>query len=423
MITNTPAIALTPDSAIPSRDVLLDADAVRERLSRVTGNTVDRCDLRRVKYRVGESLRVVYDVRVDGHTHIMSARTFSNSAAVYDQAIGAARPVASMPGAVHDPETSSVWWTVPNDRRLTNLATLLDAPSRVRRATGVMWDRSALVEYAPERSATARLSDADGTVVGYAKAYRDGDPLDLVAHYNGVAGALAPIDGVRTPRAIGWARPDRIIVLEPMPGVSWFELSSGEQQRSALRKVGVALAHVHGLPIDPVSQPFLRHRVDRVIHCAQLVAIVRPDVADIAGRLSVQLAAGPPPPESPVCLHGDVHADNMLFDNGQIHLIDFDQSGYGAAAADLASVLASMLTAQLVGHVAVDRFGAALLDGYGTVRPLPSPEELRWYTAAALLDERAIRGINRIYRPTLAVLPELLSRADDVLAGRAGFDD
>lgn len=422
MITNNPAIALTPDSAIPSRDVLLDADAVRVRLSGVTGITVERCDLRRVKYRIGESLRVVYDVLADGRTYIMSARTFSNSAAVFDQAISAARPVGSMPGAVHDPDTSSVWWTVPNDRRLTNLATLLDAPSRVRKATGVTWDRSTLVEYAPERSATARLSDADGAVVGYAKAYRDRDPLDLVAHYNGVADALAAIDGVRTPRVIGWARTDRIIVLEPMPGVSWFELSRSEQ-RAALHRVGVALAHVHGLPIDPETQPFLRHRVDRVVHCAQLVAVARPDVADIAGRLSVQLAAGPPPPEAPVCLHGDVHADNMLFDGTQIHLIDFDQSGYGAAAADLGGVLASMLTVQLVGHVAIDRFGAALLEGYGTVRPLPSSAELRWYTAAALISERAIRGITRFYRPTLAVLPELLRRAEDILAGRVGFDD
>jgi aminoglycoside phosphotransferase len=421
MITNTASINLSPDSAVSSRDVLLDPDAVRERLSRVTGITIERCDLRRVKYRIGESLRVVYDVLADGRTHIMSARTFSDSAAVFDQAISAARPVGPMPGVIHDPDTSSVWWTVPNDRRLTNLATLLDPPARVRKATGVRWDRSTLVEYAPERSATARLSDADGTVVGYAKAYRDRDPLDLVAHYNGVADALAAIDGVRTPRAIGWARTDRIIVLEPMGGVSWFELSTTEQ-RDALCKVGVALAHVHGLPIDPRAQPFLRHRVDRVVHCAQLVATARPDVANIAGRLSVQLAGGPPPPEALVCLHGDVHADNMLFDGGQVHLIDFDQSGYGAAAADLAGVLASLLTAHLVGHVAADRFGAALLDGYGTVRPLPSHDELRWYTAAALLNERAIRGINRIYRPTLAVLPALLSRAEDVFAGRARFD-
>jgi hypothetical protein len=423
MITANRAVELVVDPAIPSRDLLLDPQVVCERLSRASGVHVDRCQLRRAKYRIGESLRVVYDVTADGTTFVMSARTFDNAATVFDQARASATAVAAMPGVVHDPTTSSVWWTVPNDRRLTNLATLLDAPRRVHQAVDVTWDQSTLVEYAPERSATARLSDSAGEVVGYAKAYRDRDPLDLVDQYNGVADALAPVDGLRTPRAIGWARTDRIVVFEPMPGRSWRQLPISEQA-PAMRRLGAAAAHIHDLPRCLVRQPFVRFRRDRLIRSAELVGIARPDVGDAARRLATRLVADTPAAGQTVCLHGDVHTNNMLFHNDEVHLIDFDQVGHGPAAADLCSMLASLMVLRLTdpGDVA-DRLGTALLDGYATIRPLPTSTDLRWHTAAALLSERAIRSVNRIYQPTLAVLPDVLTVAENVLAGTVALDD
>ena len=48
--------------------------------------------------------------------------------------------------------------------------------------------------------------------------------------------------------------------------------------------------------------------------------------------------------------------------------------------------------------------------------------ELQWYTAAALIAERAIRAVNRVNQPVLAVLPELLEMADAVLAGKLSAD-
>ncbi len=78
-------------------------------------------------------------------------------------------------------------------------------------------------------------------------------------------------------------------------------------------------------------------------------------------------------------------------------MIDFDQGGSGAAAADMGSVLGTLLTTQLLRpDTAVDGLGAAFLDGYRAVRALPSGAELRWYTAAALVAERAIRAVNRV---------------------------
>ena len=417
------ATDLSPDPVVASRDALLDPTRCADLLSTFTvdGAAVDACVQRRVKYRIGESLRVVYDVSVGGRSLVMSARTFADSEAVF-AAIAPTAPIGSMPGVAHDAATSSVWWTLPNDRRMRNLGTLLDAPARVRDASGVDWHRAELVEYAPERSATARVVDAAGRTTGYAKAYRDRDPLELTESYNRVEAALAGVAGVRTPRVVGCSPTDGIIVLEPMPGISWTELDAGEMH-AAMSRFGAAIAHAHGLPTEHGRGPFGRYPISRVRNSADLVATARPDLAAAAARIRDLLGDGPPVTGPSVSLHGDVHSNNVLFDGDVVAMIDFDQGGSGPAAADLGSLLSTLLAGKVLHpERAVDGLGTAFLDGYATVRELPDPAELRWYTAAAFVAERAIRAVNRVYRPTLAVLPELLDLAADVLVGEVPTD-
>ena len=424
MTTARPPAAFAADPVIPSRDLLLDPETVAGILARITHHkgAIESCNLRRVKYRIGESLRVVYDVVADGREHVMSARTFADSAAVFHDAEAIAEPMVGMPGIAHDSRTDSVWWTVPNDRKLHNLRTLLDPPVRVRRNGGVAWDQTRLVEYAPERSATACLLDARGQISGFAKAYRDRDVLDVASQYNSVAASVALLDGIRTPRALGWARPDRIVVLEPMRGRAWTQLPD-DVQPLAMSRFGSALANIHGLPTDFGRGPFQRYRLDRVLHSADLVATARTDVAAEMHRLREKLAGGPPVAEATVCLHGDVHANNVLFHGDDVHMIDFDQGGSGPAAADIGSMLASLMTIRLTSPAtAVEGLAEEFLDGYSAIRPLPSDAELRWYTGAAFVAERAIRAVNRVNLATLAVLPEVLDVADAVLTGRLGVD-
>ena len=421
MRTASPPIRLTADSVVGSRDELLDPDTVAEQLSGLWRHELDveSCSLRRASYRIGESLRVVYDVVAGGHEFTMSAQTFTDSAGAFRQATQTrpVEPVHGMPGVAHDPQTSSVWWTVPNDRRMRNLGTLLDPPSRVRQTSGIDWQQSTLVEYAPERSATVRIRDNNGLVSGYAKAYSDRDPVEVATQCNRLAALVALLDGLRTPRALGWARPDRIVVLEAMPGLAWAKLPH-HAQPAAIHRFGSALAHVHGLPTEVGRGPFQRYRSERVRNSANLVAAARPDVAASAHRLRDQLAAGPPAPAAMVSLHGDVHTDNVLFHGDDVHMVDFDHGGTGASAADLGSMLASLLTLQLVDpDTAYDGLSTTFLDGYSAVRPLPPTAELDWYTAAACVAEGAIGAVNRVNLAVLEVLPQMLETAEATLAG------
>ena len=422
MTAAAPYTGFTADPVVPSREFLLDPDYVADRLGHIFGRPVSNCSLRRAKYRLGESLRVVYDVDADGRQFVMSARTFPDSAAAFERACSSAEPVDGMAGVAHDPTTQTVWWTLPNDRRLRNLGTLLDPPKRVRQSSGVAWDQSLLVQYAPERSATVQLLDAHGHVTGYAKAYRDRDVMDIAEDYNRVAASITVFDGVRTPRALGWARPDRIVVLEPMRGRTWTQLPA-DLQPEAMQRLGRALGNVHNMPTVFGRGPFQRYRLERVVNSADLVALARDDVAADARRLGDRLADEPPARAPVVGLHGDMHTENVLFHGEEVHIIDFDQGGSGPASADLGSIMASLLTYQLVNpDKAVDGLVAALLDGYRSAAPLPSESDLRWYTAAAFVAERAIRAVNRINESTLAVLPELLALGEEVLAGKVSLD-
>jgi Ser/Thr protein kinase RdoA (MazF antagonist) len=221
---------------------------------------------------------------------------------------------------------------------------------------------------------------------------------------------------------VGWARPDRIVVLEPLRGRAWTQLPI-EVQPNSMRHFGAALAKIHSLPTDVCPGPFQRYRVERVAHSADLVATARPDVADAIHELGDKLADGPGASGATVNIYGDLHTNNVLFHGNEVHMIDFDQGGSGAASADIGSLLASLMTTQLISpDVPADGLGAAFLDGYGAVRKLPSNTELKWYTTAAFLVEGAIRAVNRVDRPALAVLPEMLDIAEAVYDGKLSVD-
>ena len=421
--TGTVRHGFAADPALPARDLLLDPGAAGEHLGRLLGRALQGCELVRVKYRIGESLRVTYRTGPDG---IWTVRAFRDG-----DSAGAYRKAGR---AVPDPELDAIWWAFPADRRLRDLDRVLrPAPDLAALAPG--WVASELVEYSPERAATFRAVDGTGRAVGYAKAYAPGtvDLIERAGRYERIARVLAA-GGIGAPLPLGVSEARSVLVMEAMPGVQWGELA-GPALAGAVTRLGVAIATLHDsatLP-DPATlrDPATLHdsgaaaaaglprfgRLDarRVAHSAHLVALARPDVAGPVLRLADRLAGGPPPDGPDVVLHGDCHPANALVDGGSIALIDLDQAGTGPAAADIGSLLARLHQDGDPGELR-----DAFLTGYRTVRALPPERSLRWHTAAALVAERAVRAVNRVHLPTLDRLPDLLATADDVLRNGVG---
>jgi hypothetical protein len=405
---------LAPDAALPARDLLLDQDAAGEHLAALLDRDVAGCELLRVKYRIGESLRVTYRLVADSGRELLTVRAFrpGESGSAYRKAAG--------PGVWHDPALDAVWWAFPADRRLRGLADLL-SPGPELAALAPGWVAGELAEYSPERAATFRLADAAGMAVGYAKAYAPGtvDVVERSGRYARIAAVLAAggaAGGFAAPVPLGRSEARTVLVLQPMPGLEWGRLA-GPALAAAMGRLGSAIATLHAAGRQAAAglPRFGRLDVRRVVHSAHLVAVARPDVSAAAVRLADRLADGPPPGGPQVALHGDCHPRNALLAGDSIALIDLDQAGVGPAAADLGSLIARL---HADGDTGAMR--SAFLSGYQAVRPLPPERSLRWHTAAALVAERGVRAVNRVHLPTLDRLPQLLETADDVLLNGVG---
>jgi Ser/Thr protein kinase RdoA (MazF antagonist) len=403
---------LATDPALPWRDVLLDPAAVAARLAPTVGR-IDACELVRVKYRVGESLRVLHRLRTGFRTQLVAARMFRGVLPPPDGA------------GIRHADVDTVWWVFPHDRRLRGLDALLAPPPDLARLLpGGPWRGSVVVAYAPERSVTVRAHDGGPGTVGFVKVAAPGtvDVAALAGRYRHVATGLARGERpVSVPAATGFSVRHDALALAAAPGVSWRQLAR-HRQPAAMELLGAGLAALHGLPLDgPAARglrTFGRLAPSRVENGLAVVARARPDVAAAAARLASALAAARPPEDPPVLLHGDCHPGNALFDGERLALIDIDQAGIGQAGADIGSLLALLHSDAILGTRRAGRPGelaAALLAGYATVAPLPSPTSLFWHTAAALAAERAVRAVNHIDEPALARLGDLLHAAEHTL--------
>jgi aminoglycoside phosphotransferase len=397
---------LAPDPAVPHRDALLDGRRVAELLTGrlLDGEPVDACRRKFAKYRVGESLRVVYRVAAGGRDHHIAARGFAPgaSAMAYHRALSTAVPAPPLRPVVHVPELDAVFWSFPNDRRLTTLPLLAGRSGTLDRLVGRPSVTPRLVAYSAERSASAECAGEDGRVLAYAK-----------VHTSGVAererrrledARAAESECLRVPRVVGTSALDGALAIEAVEGRSLESLDEAELP-DALRRLGCALATLHEHSPLPAER-FQRLDIDRLAKAVSMIARARPDAGPAAAELLARLlgdlddAAGPH-----VYLHGDANLRNALFDDERVTLIDFEDASAGPAAADLGQVLARLRAARLIGRISAtteEELAAALLDGYAEIRATPTTRSLRWHVGASVLARVALPAVSRV-RPSLLV--------------------
>jgi aminoglycoside phosphotransferase len=379
-------VILAPDPAVPQRDALLDERYMASRLG------AGRCERINAKYRVGDSLRVVYRADAD---RILAGRTFrGRSRSVFRRAVA-----VSEPGAVlHLEELESVFWTFPNDRRLAGLRVLDRRNGALEALVGAPVASTRLMAYAPERAATAECRDADDRVLAYVKVHWDAAERELANAAAAAAAVGTANEHLRIARVLAHSLPDQALVYEPLGGD---RLDGIDDLAPALRALGAALATLHGIRPLP-ERRFDRLAPERLALAAEVVGQARPDCAAAADELHERLADGPPDSE-PVHLHGDANLRNALLDGGRIGLVDLEDAAAGPAAADLGFVIAGLMARGDCGEW-------ALLDGYSRVAPAPSAESLRWHVAATVLARIAVPAVGRV-RPVLLGRLESLLRA------------
>ena len=203
----------------------------------------------------------------------------------------------------------------------------------------------------------------------------------------------------------GMARPIHAVMSSWLEGAEIGDDPTSDQ----LEALGVSMARMHEAVIGfefmqdsslPVlddffwgSEDFL-FSVDSKLESDQRVALAtaRKFIEQIVSDLFAR--------ESKILIHGDLHGWNLMWNNGELAIFDFDDCGIGAPILDLA-----------IAHYYLDTTeqSEALLAGYRSVRPLPEYSNLEMQ---ALLLQRRILLLNYLYETSnqehQKMLPEYL---------------
>ena len=410
----TPMLAADP--ALPQRDVLLDEVVMKEYLSRLVARNgefgIENCERLRTKYRIGASLRVLYELGASGRSYRIAARAYPRTQ----------RPAngSSSPAEIHAAELNTTFWIFPHDRKIKQLAVLNEIPAELREIAGHEWTKSRIAGHAPEKSVTAQCLTGKNKVVAYAKIYAGNEGREFFNTYVHLAHE-ARRNGLHVPRALAYSEKHHLLLLDVVPGVALSTLAR-TQRRSAFFQLGKALKELHATA-PPASLPqSTRFTPEALTRTAATISEARPDVAAAVQRLTTRLIARHETCSAgkPVFLHGDLHPKNILLDRERLYLLDLDQAAVGPAAIDLGSVIAGLHCDACTGSITPREASSlthAILSGYGPLLAGETRESLHWHIAAALLHERALRGVTRIRPRVLQQLPELLQLADAVLNG------
>lgn len=386
---------LAADGMVPSRDVLLDTGRMRAHLVARLGVPPDTTlDAVRVKYRPGESLRVVYRL---GRGTIVASRTApAPSTSDWSKRWAADFTIA---------ELNAAFWLFPHDRRLRHLPAIL-APDAATRALVPGWTTSDVAGYAPEKCAAIACRNADHAPVAFAKVLPEHSVTTLTVQHDAIRRRLSGVRAVAVPAVLAHSQELDTMFFAPAHGERLADLAA-IRLPDALGALGRAIACLHQSASAIELTPFERATPLALRRAALLAGRVRPDLKHAALLAADELTRSRPGDTARVTLHGDPHLKNAFIAGDRITLIDFDQACRGPAAADLGSLLAAL-------GDAAPRLERRVLDGYASIAPLPPQDSIRWHTAAALLTERIVRAVTRVRVPILRELPVLLDRVREL---------
>lgn len=298
------------------------------------------------------------------------------------------------------------------DRRLRAVRQLADPELRRRFLGKLLGARSelakgdlTLLRYKAGRRLVARL-DHRGAPAAILKVYGAADfPRALLG-----AAAAAALGGAPL---LGFCIARRTLVSGWVDGAPLCPAHAGPPSAAALRLTGARLARLHAIPYRPPHGPATKVGLARV--AADLAALA-PDLARQAAALAASLRRALAPRPSPVAIHGDFSADQVILHDGIPVLIDWDQMAAGDPGQDLGSFLARLDAQAIEGALSAEAAGAAgaaLCEGYALGAPLPANLTPHRARGLVLL---ATEGFRRREPDWPRRTERLLARAEALLA-------
>jgi len=450
--------AVPLDPVLPQLASVLDGQAMgrvfaRDLLAGSESVELTACEIERVKYRPGRNCLLGYKLELRErataarHDQRVCVGIYApdEARARYDKALGG--PLVSgpwiAPVSLIAP-LNMVVWTFPNERKLAALPALTDSvrlreellPEVVREHWGDDWKIAnvfhAVSSYFPEHactvSATLTLAQASGaprrawSVLG--KTRSDGAGCETFRCMSRLW--QADRAGTSYARPLAYQPGNRLLWQERVPGRTLDSmLGPSRCDARLLARTAHALAALHRTPLTAARRVETGDIVERLTSTQTLVARAQPSCKAMLAQAIEQLRRRASSLNADACatLHGDLHSNNIVVDDARVCLIDLDEVSNGPPLAELGSLLAELVYRACLSGRPLESLTPALhaiVEAYRRAVPWPvAKEEVDWYTAAAVLNERAFRCITSLKPGRMEILSGLVDIAARI--GRAGL--
>jgi aminoglycoside phosphotransferase (APT) family kinase protein len=443
------------DAVLPQLTSILDAQTMQRLFEQhllLQNNhqlNIIACDIERVKYRPGRNCIAGYKLKLGDTAGETEQRVYAGiyttdeAKARYEKALSRSSFATPYFAPVtHIPAFNMVVWAFPNERKLTALPMMLDSaqlrekslPGVVRARWGDGWEMvdvsHSIGNYFPEHSCCVGVALTLNRVAS-------NTPL----HWEIIGKTRYDDDGAETGRQmaalwrnahadVGYARPlgyqpqHRLLWQERVPGVTLHSLLvTGQADHAVLARVARAVAALHGTRLACDRRVLLHDILDKLISAQAAVISARPDCAASLRAVAAKLvdSAKSLQPHFDGTWHGDLHSHNILVSPTQIYLVDMDRLAIGPPLADLGSFLAELIYRGCINDQSLEAMRPKLMVIVAAYRqrvswPVPE-QDVAWFTACALIRERALRCVTSLKFIRQETLDQLVSIATQIVDG------
>ena len=415
------------------------------------------CTIERVKYRASEKCVISYRLQIAEratgalHEQWFCARVFPTGCARsrYQKALDETLTPPCFGAAVMWlPPLEMVIWAFPNDRKIAGLPALIESANRDNGALGCLvaatWGpettieqhTTRLIHYVPEHTCTVRVQLAltnkkmkvPAKVTLFGKAYYDDGGAESYRLMQQLWTNDACRQGqLQIAQPLAYDPATRILWQLGLPGRTLLTYALGSQTTEPLlAEAAHAVASLHRAAL-PCRRTTMQADLLALLPRSQALVSQRlPPLTSAVGTLvaTLQSLAPCPASEPQATLHGDLHLQNFFVNEAappgqRLALIDLDNLSTGSPWHDLGSFCAALYYRGLLDGIAQSRIAQSLdrfLLAYAEQAPWPlNRAAINWYTAAALLNERAFRAITRLKEGRLELIAALIARANELL--------
>ena len=365
-----------------------------------------RCEVERVSFKPGKSSRVLYrlwkenEAPDSGRPHYYYCEFLPATRSLRRYLDLKERGRAAPPtGFVA--ELDMIYWRFPADPRLIQLENVW------REGT---WR---VVTYTPTMSCVlAGKYRSEPTIV---KLYHD-DRVERVAQVMSVLLRA----GVAAPRVLHVDTPRRLVVLEHVPGISFWSAAQAHLKREVMGAMARQLARLHDTTLDGATLESLEHvrfgerEWSRFGEACTELGATFPDLQPRLERLTRMLLEAHREPE-PTLLHGDFHPAQFLVEHGVPRLIDFDNVCLGDPMYDLGRFASHLYYKGTVYGRQLSEIEAAVSAfraGYIAAGTRFDPNRWFWHLAVSLVAKRAHRVMTRLETEAATSVAKLVGIAE-----------